>query len=83
MQKLGAPIQVLDNAKPGDAASLKLLRTVFMKGLSALTVECVTAAEFHSVKPLLYEILSHRYLRHYRLPERPRRRCRSDKFSRR
>lgn len=58
MKSLGAPIRVLPHAKPGDAASLKLLRTVFMKGLVALTVECVTAAEHQGVKVLLYEILS-------------------------
>lgn len=58
MQSLGASVRVLPNAKPGDAASLKLLRTVFMKGLVALTVECVTAAEHQGVKALLYEILS-------------------------
>ena len=58
MKKLNAPIRILPNAKAGDAASLKLLRTVFMKGLSALTVECFTAAEYHGVKELLYDILS-------------------------
>lgn len=58
MQKIGAPIRVLENAKAGDAASLKLLRTVFMKGLSALSVECIVAAEAQGVKKLLYEILS-------------------------
>ncbi|MDP1574670.1 MAG: NAD(P)-binding domain-containing protein [Coxiellaceae bacterium] len=58
MHKLSAPIRVLENAKAGDAASLKLLRTVFMKGLSALTVECMVAAESQGVKALLYEILS-------------------------
>ena len=58
MQKIGAPLRVLGNAKVGDAASLKLLRTVFMKGLSALSVECIVAAEAQGVKKLLYEILS-------------------------
>ena len=32
-------------AEPGDAARLKLLRSVFMKGLAAVVVESVTAAE--------------------------------------
>src|SRR3990167_2298903 len=58
MKKIDAPIRLLENAKAGDAASLKLLRTVFMKGLSALTVECFVAAESQGVKKLLYEILS-------------------------
>ncbi len=50
MQKVGAEIRVLPNKKAGDAASLKLLRTVFMKGLSALTIECVVAAQHYGVK---------------------------------
>lgn len=58
MEKLKAPIRVLPDAKSGDAASLKLLRTVFTKGLSALAVECIVAAEYHGVKELLYDILS-------------------------
>ncbi len=58
MQMLNAPVRVLSDAVAGDAASLKLLRTVFMKGLSALTVECIVAAEYQGVKKLLYEILS-------------------------
>lgn len=45
MQELGATIRVLPNKKAGDAASLKLLRSIFMKGLSALTIECVVAAQ--------------------------------------
>ena len=58
MEQLGAPIRVLSGAKAGDAASLKLFRTVFTKGLSALAVECIVAAEQHGVKELLYEVLS-------------------------
>ena len=58
MLTLNAPIRVLKDSKPGDAATLKLLRTVFMKGLSALTVECMVAAESQGVKALLYDILS-------------------------
>lgn len=58
MQELGASARVLPGKKAGDAISLKLLRTIFMKGLSALTVECVVAAQHHGVKELLYESLS-------------------------
>jgi 3-hydroxyisobutyrate dehydrogenase len=58
MEKLGAPIRVLSAARAGDAASLKLLRTVFTKGLSALAVECIVAARHHGVKDLLYDVLS-------------------------
>ena len=58
LQKLGAPLQVLEAATPGDAAALKLLRTIFTKGLEALTVECLVAAEYHGVREKLYEVLS-------------------------
>ncbi len=58
MRELKAPIRVLEEATPGDAASLKLLRTVFTKGLEALTVECLIAAEHQGVREKLYDILS-------------------------
>lgn len=58
MQKLGAKVRTLPNAAAGDAASLKLLRSIFMKGLSALTVECMIAAQYYGVKELLYEVMS-------------------------
>ncbi|HSW69450.1 MAG TPA: NAD(P)-binding domain-containing protein [Gammaproteobacteria bacterium] len=58
MQKIGATIRVLENGKVGDAAFIKLLRSIFMKGLSALTIECVVAAQYYGVKELLYETLS-------------------------
>ncbi len=41
---LGMPVEVV-GAEPGDAAALKLLRSVFMKGLAAAAVESVQAAE--------------------------------------
>ena len=40
---LGMPIDVV-GAKPGDAAGLKLLRSVFMKGLAAAAIESLEAA---------------------------------------
>jgi 3-hydroxyisobutyrate dehydrogenase-like beta-hydroxyacid dehydrogenase len=43
LRPLGAPITVL-RAEPGEAARLKLLRSVFMKGLATLVVEGTTAA---------------------------------------
>ena len=58
MKALGAPIHVLQNAEVGAAASLKLLRTVFTKGMAALAVECIVSAEFLGVKGLLCESLS-------------------------
>jgi 3-hydroxyisobutyrate dehydrogenase-like beta-hydroxyacid dehydrogenase len=41
---LGMPVQVVSE-QAGDAATLKLLRSVFMKGLAASAVESVNAAE--------------------------------------
>ena len=43
-KRLGTPIQVVGD-KPGDAAALKLLRSIFTKGLEALSVECLLTAE--------------------------------------
>ncbi len=39
--------------KPGDASAIKMLRSVLMKGLEALCVECFVAAEAQGVRPLL------------------------------
>jgi 3-hydroxyisobutyrate dehydrogenase-like beta-hydroxyacid dehydrogenase len=41
---LGMPVDVV-SARAGDAATLKLLRSVFMKGLAASAIESVRAAE--------------------------------------
>jgi len=41
---LGMPVDVV-SATPGDAAALKLLRSVFMKGVAAAAVESMEAAE--------------------------------------
>jgi 3-hydroxyisobutyrate dehydrogenase len=41
----GFRIEVLTGKEPGDASALKLLRSVFTKGLEALAVECLVAAE--------------------------------------
>jgi 3-hydroxyisobutyrate dehydrogenase-like beta-hydroxyacid dehydrogenase len=41
---LGMPVEVISE-RPGDAAALKLLRSVFMKGLAASAVESLQAAE--------------------------------------
>ena len=56
-KKLGTPIQVVGD-KPGDAAALKLLRSIFTKGLEALSVECLLAAEKRGLRNQIYEILS-------------------------
>jgi len=44
LEPLGMPIDVV-SARAGDAATLKLLRSVFMKGLAASAIESVQAAE--------------------------------------
>ena len=57
LAELGAPVRSLPEARPGDAAALKLLRTVLTKGLEALGVECLIAAEQQGVRTELYEVL--------------------------
>jgi 3-hydroxyisobutyrate dehydrogenase-like beta-hydroxyacid dehydrogenase len=42
--RLGMPVDVISD-RPGDAATLKLLRSVFMKGLAASALESLRAAE--------------------------------------
>lgn len=41
--------------KPGDASTLKMLRSVMLKGLEALAVECLVAAEAKGVGDTIYE----------------------------
>ena len=43
-EPLGMPVEVVSD-RPGDAATMKLLRSVFMKGLAAATIESLEAAE--------------------------------------
>jgi 3-hydroxyisobutyrate dehydrogenase-like beta-hydroxyacid dehydrogenase len=43
-EPLGMPVEVVSE-RPGDAATMKLLRSVFMKGLAAATIESLEAAE--------------------------------------
>ena len=53
----GAPVQVV-GAQPGDAAELKLLRSIFTKGLEALAVECLVTAERRGLREALHRVLS-------------------------
>lgn len=53
---LGAPVRVV-GSQPGDAAQLKLLRSIFAKGLEALTIECLTTAEVAGLRAELHEVL--------------------------
>lgn len=54
---IGAPARALARAEPGDAMTLKLLRTVLTKGIEALGVECLIAAESQGVRAELYRVL--------------------------
>jgi 3-hydroxyisobutyrate dehydrogenase len=55
---LGAPVRVLPQAEAGDAAALKLLRTILTKGLEALAVECLVAAEKQGIRAELCDAMS-------------------------
>jgi 3-hydroxyisobutyrate dehydrogenase-like beta-hydroxyacid dehydrogenase len=46
---LGMPVEVVGE-RPGDAAGLKLLRSVFMKGLAAIAIESLEAARAAGVE---------------------------------
>ncbi|RAU45729.1 MULTISPECIES: NAD(P)-dependent oxidoreductase [unclassified Pseudomonas] len=54
----GAPLKPVEGGAAGDAAALKILRSVFTKGLEALTIECFMAAEKQGVTHQLHEALS-------------------------
>lgn len=45
-------------AEPGDAIALKLLRSVFTKGMEGLCVEMLVAADRQGVRMQLYDVLS-------------------------
>jgi 3-hydroxyisobutyrate dehydrogenase len=54
---VGAPVRVLPNSSPGDAVTVKLLRSVIMKGLEALAVESLPAARAYGVLDQLCTVL--------------------------
>ena len=54
----GGKVQVIAGGAAGDAISLKILRSVFTKGMEALAVELLTSAEKQGVREKLYEQLS-------------------------
>lgn len=54
----GAPLKPVEEGAAGDAAALKILRSVFTKGLEALTIECFMAAEKQGVTDKLHDALS-------------------------
>lgn len=55
---VGAPLKLVEDGVAGDAAALKILRSVFTKGLEALTIECFMAAEKQGVTDKLHDALS-------------------------
>ena len=54
----GAPVRVLPDSAPGDAVTVKLLRSVIMKGLEALAIEALPAARSYGVLDQLAAVLS-------------------------
>jgi len=58
LESAGARVQVIAGGKAGDAISLKILRSVFTKGMEALCVELLMSAEKQGVRSELYEQLS-------------------------
>jgi 3-hydroxyisobutyrate dehydrogenase-like beta-hydroxyacid dehydrogenase len=57
LEPAGSCVQVIEGGRPGDAIALKILRSVFTKGLEALAVELLTSAEKQGVRDQLYEQL--------------------------
>jgi len=54
--RMGAAATALPDSAVGDASSLKLLRSVIVKGLECLAVESLTAAESLGVREQLYAV---------------------------
>lgn len=48
---MGAPVKIMQDGKPGDAVALKLLRSIILKGLECLSIECLTAADHLGLRP--------------------------------
>ena len=55
---IGVPIRVMAAGEAGDATAIKILRSVFAKGLEAIAVECFLAAEQQGVTDKLYDALA-------------------------
>jgi 3-hydroxyisobutyrate dehydrogenase-like beta-hydroxyacid dehydrogenase len=62
LSALGAPIEVL-GPTAGEAATRKLLRSVFMKGLASISIEALAAAEAAGVESWMHEELVGAYER--------------------
>ena len=57
MGEAGGKVQMIAGGQAGDAISLKILRSVFTKGMEALSVELLMSAERQGVRAALYEQL--------------------------
>lgn len=57
-RELGAKATILRRSTPGDAVTIKLLRSLFTKGLEALTVECLIAVEHEGLREQWFESLA-------------------------
>ncbi|MDM0025418.1 NAD(P)-binding domain-containing protein [Variovorax saccharolyticus] len=57
LERAGARVQVIAGGSAGDAISLKILRSVFTKGMEALSVELLMSAEKQGVREALYQQL--------------------------
>ncbi|CAG9186365.1 NAD(P)-dependent oxidoreductase [Cupriavidus pampae] len=57
IQRSGGNARVVEGGAAGDAISLKVLRSVFTKGMEALAVELLMAAEKQGVRAKLYGVL--------------------------
>lgn len=57
MEKPGGRVKTIEGGAAGDAMSLKILRSVFTKGMEALAVELLMSAEKQGVRDKLYEQL--------------------------
>lgn len=55
--RLGARTKRVENGVPGDATSLKLLRSILTKGLECLAIESLTAAQHLGVRSQLFDAL--------------------------
>lgn len=55
--RLGAPIKLVGQ-RAGDAVALKLLRSIYTKGLEALTIECLTVAHVTGLREPLHDALA-------------------------
>jgi 3-hydroxyisobutyrate dehydrogenase len=58
LEKIGSPVSTIDKGAAGDAMSLKILRSIFTKGMEALSVELLMSAETQGVREKLYTQLA-------------------------